>query len=118
MRFERDLQDGPEFKLVQGDRETITEVLERDGESLDLTGRTVEYRFAHNKDGVLDTEGTLEITDPTLGEVTVTFTENDLARSGTHYMEFRVLGGPDDPTSIPREKTMVVYVRPSMGSSL
>lgn len=101
------------YQFVQGDRETISGRLIQNGSSIDLTGRSVTPVLVHEDDGRLDLVGTLSIDTPGDGSITLNLEPEDLGRAGTHALEFRIAGGADDPTTLPRDEPITISVRES-----
>lgn len=101
------------YQFVQGDRETISGRLIQNGSSIDLTGRSVTPVLVHEDDGRLDLVGSLTIDTPGTGSITLDLEPEDLGRAGTHALEFRVSGGADDPTTLPRDEPITLSVRES-----
>lgn len=101
------------YNFVQGDRETISGTLIRNGSSIDLTGRSVTPVLVHEDDGRLDLVGTLSIDTPGTGSITLNLEQEDLGRTGEYELEFRIGGGADDPTTVPRDEPITITVRES-----
>lgn len=101
------------YQFVQGDRETISGTLIQNGSSIDLTGRSVTPVLLHEDDGRLDLVGSLSIDTPGDGSITLHLEPEDLGRVGTHALEFRITGGEDDPTTVPRDEPITITVRES-----
>lgn len=101
------------YRFVQGDRETISGTLTRNGSAIDLTGRSVVPSLTHYADGRIDLAGSLTIDTAGQGEITLSLEPEDLDRIGDHFLEFRITDGSDDPTTVPRDEPIPVVVRES-----
>lgn len=78
----------------------------------DLTGRSVETILTHVRDGKrVALDNTPVIVDAANGIVEHQFTQNDLGQWGTYYLEFRVTGGVDDPTTFPQDDPIDFHIR-------
>lgn len=97
--------------FVQADRELLTETLTLDGSPVDLTNRNVETIFSHDEDGQIDLENDTEIVDAASGQIRHQLTTQDLNRAGNYTMEWLLTGGPDDPTTLPKQYPVDVHVR-------
>lgn len=96
-----------EIFVVQADSQT-----RRFDLSTDLTGRSVETVLTHVDDGRrVDLDNTPEIVDVQNGIIEHQFTERDLAEWGSYYLEFRITGGVDDPTTLPEEEPIDFTIR-------
>lgn len=101
-----------DYRLVLGDKQTISETLSHpDGSSPDLSGRSVEFVMRHIPSGAKVVSEAATIDDAAAGSVSFTLSSGQTGRAGLHHAEWILTGGSEDPTTLPVEEPVSVYVR-------
>jgi len=104
------------YNWVQGDYETVeTDISNLDGapDDLDLNDRTVNFILRHwNGAKVAHKEATIDGTT-----ATVELTPDNLSLTKDHEAEWRITGGSDDPTTLPKDSPIEdITVRSSVNA--
>ncbi|WP_435075948.1 hypothetical protein [Halococcus sp. AFM35] len=101
-----------DYQLVLGDKQTISETLAfPDGSSPDLSNRSVEFVMRHVASGAKVVAAGATIDDAASGSVSFTLSSGQTGRAGLHRAEWIITGGDDDPTTLPVEEPVSIYIR-------
>lgn len=101
-----------DFYIKQGDtRPTLTrQLLDEDGEPVDVTGATVRFTLEDPSGAVVVTEQLCTVLDGPTGEVAYEWQPGDTDRDGAHLGEFEVTYADGGVQTFPNPKQLTIEI--------